>query len=98
MERCRNTLKYAKHIYLNYLTRIDIIDFKTERCRNTLKYAKHIYLKLFFINTKVKIFVSWRGARVVDRGGLENRCSFAGTQGSNPCLSEIYKRRKALFS
>ncbi|MDE6468524.1 MAG: hypothetical protein K2L28_06460, partial [Muribaculaceae bacterium] len=24
---------------------------------------------------------------VVDRGGLENRCTLAGTQGSNPCLS-----------
>lgn len=28
-----------------------------------------------------------RGARVVDRGGLENRCAREGTQGSNPCLS-----------
>ena len=28
-----------------------------------------------------------RGAGVVERGGLENRCTFAGTQGSNPCLS-----------
>ena len=28
-----------------------------------------------------------RGARVVDRGGLENRCAFAGTVGSNPTLS-----------
>ncbi len=24
---------------------------------------------------------------MVDRGGLENRCSLTGTQGSNPCLS-----------
>ena len=24
---------------------------------------------------------------MVDRGGLENRCTLAGTQGSNPCLS-----------
>lgn len=24
---------------------------------------------------------------MVDRGGLENRCALAGTQGSNPCLS-----------
>ncbi len=30
----------------------------------------------------------WRGARVADRGGLENRCTFAGTEGSNPSLSE----------
>lgn len=26
---------------------------------------------------------------MVDRGGLENRCTLAGTQGSNPCLSAI---------
>ena len=31
----------------------------------------------------------WRDAGVVDRGGLENRCTLAGTQGSNPCLSAI---------
>lgn len=30
-----------------------------------------------------------RGARVVDWGGLENRCAFAGTVGSNPTLSAI---------
>ena len=28
-----------------------------------------------------------RGARVVDRGGLENRCARKGTVGSNPTLS-----------
>jgi hypothetical protein len=28
-----------------------------------------------------------RGARVVDRDGLENRCTFTGTVGSNPTLS-----------
>ena len=28
-----------------------------------------------------------RGARVVDRGGLENRCTCKGTEGSNPSLS-----------
>ena len=31
-----------------------------------------------------------RGARVVDRGGLENRCTCKGTVGSNPTLSAIY--------
>src|SRR5690606_5475451 len=30
-----------------------------------------------------------RGARVVDRGGLENRCTREGTVGSNPTLSAI---------
>jgi hypothetical protein len=30
-----------------------------------------------------------RGGRVVECGGLENRCRFAPTQGSNPCLSAI---------
>ena len=28
-----------------------------------------------------------RGAGVVERGGLENRCAFIGTEGSNPSLS-----------
>ena len=28
-----------------------------------------------------------RGAEVVERGGLENRCAFTGTEGSNPSLS-----------
>ncbi len=28
-----------------------------------------------------------RGAGVVERGGLENRCGGDSTQGSNPCLS-----------
>ena len=32
---------------------------------------------------------NWRGAGAVERGGLENRCSFLGTQGSNPCLSAV---------
>ena len=31
-----------------------------------------------------------RGAGVVERGGLENRCTLTGTQGSNPCLSAIF--------
>ena len=38
------------------------------------------------------IFVAellWRDAGVVDRGGLENRCTLTGTQGSNPCLSAL---------
>ena len=30
-----------------------------------------------------------RGAGVVERGGLENRWTFTGSQGSNPCLSAI---------
>ena len=28
-----------------------------------------------------------RGAGVVERGGLENRCALTGTEGSNPSLS-----------
>lgn len=31
--------------------------------------------------------LSRRGAGVVDRGGLENRCTRKGTEGSNPSLS-----------
>ena len=30
-----------------------------------------------------------RGARVVEWGGLENRCGLAVTEGSNPSLSAI---------
>src|SRR5690606_31691807 len=30
---------------------------------------------------------SRRGAGVVERGGLENRCALTGTEGSNPSLS-----------
>ena len=32
-----------------------------------------------------------RGAGAVERGGLENRCAFMGTQGSNPCLSANFQ-------
>ena len=31
-----------------------------------------------------------KDAGVVDRGGLENRCTLTGTKGSNPFLSAIY--------
>ena len=34
--------------------------------------------------------VIWRGAGVVERGGLENRCTLARTGGSNPSLSAIF--------
>ena len=33
---------------------------------------------------------------MVDRGGLENRCALAGTQGSNPCLSAKKVRKRKL--
>jgi hypothetical protein len=33
-----------------------------------------------------------RGARVVDRVCLENRCAFTGTGGSNPSLSAFGRR------
>ncbi len=38
----------------------------------------------------------WRGAGVVERGGLENRCTFASTQGSNPCLSARYRLKTVI--
>ena len=38
---------------------------------------------------KPRSSLSRRGAGAVDRGGLENRCTLMGTQGSNPCLSAI---------
>ena len=36
-----------------------------------------------------------RGAGVVERGGLENRCAFIGTEGSNPSLSAKNALRSA---
>ena len=38
-------------------------------------------------------FNARRGAGVVERGGLENRCTLAGTEGSNPSLSAISTKR-----
>ena len=35
-----------------------------------------------------------RGARVVEWGGLENRCGGNSTQGSNPCLSASFLNSK----
>ncbi len=35
---------------------------------------------------------------MVERGGLENRCAFAGTQGSNPCLSANLGLAPACFA
>ena len=34
-------------------------------------------------------YTPWRGAGVVERGGLENRCGRKSTEGSNPSLSAI---------
>ena len=42
-------------------------------------------MKIIWYNPRV----IWRGARVVERGGLENRCPCEGTVGSNPTLSAI---------
>ena len=39
------------------------------------------------LNIKLKV---WRGGRVVERGGLENRYAFTGIGGSNPPLSESF--------
>ena len=33
---------------------------------------------------------------MVDRDGLENRCTLTGTQGSNPCLSANNKDKTAV--
>ena len=38
----------------------------------------------------------WKDAGVVDRDGLENRCTLTGTQGSNPCLSAINQAKSAV--
>ena len=39
--------------------------------------------------------VNWRDARVVESGGLENRCALMGTEGSNPSLSENLKNKES---
>ena len=39
----------------------------------------------------------WKDAGVVDRDGLENRCTLTGTQGSNPCLSAKSSLSRLLF-
>ena len=38
-----------------------------------------------------------RGAGVVERGGLENRCAFMGTEGSNPSLSAKSELQAFMF-
>ena len=38
-----------------------------------------------------------KDAGVVDRDGLENRCTLTGTQGSNPCLSAKKQPSRLLF-
>ena len=43
------------------------------------------------------IVTSRRDARAVEWAGLENRCTLAGTVGSNPTLSAILLRRSAMF-
>jgi hypothetical protein len=45
--------------------------------------------EIWYIKNSGKIFTfaSWRNGRVVDRGGLENRCACEGTGGSNPSFS-----------
>src|SRR5262249_23332542 len=42
------------------------------------------------MNTRVFM---WRGARVAESGGLENRCTLTGTVGSNPTLSAREERQ-----
>ena len=49
-------------------------------------------LELGLARTRIPLYhapTPRRGAGVVERGGLENRCARKRTQGSNPCLSAI---------
>lgn len=60
------------------------------------KIGKRLCKQIFFVTlhsqSRRRYFAfDWKGAGVVDRGGLENRCTLAGTQGSNPCLSATLK-------
>lgn len=38
-------------------------------------------------NQYKRFLSNWRSAGAVERDGLENRCTFRGTEGSNPSLS-----------
>jgi hypothetical protein len=42
---------------------------------------------LIMVDENINIIKQWRGARVVERGGLENRCGGNSTGGSNPSPS-----------
>ena len=53
-------------------------------------YSNHCNSKLLCTFAVFQKFC-WRDARVVDWGGLENRCTLTGTQGSNPCFSATYR-------
>ncbi len=57
-------------------------------CIKTL-HIKKTFVTLHSQKRKSLCKPDWKGAGVVDRGGLENRCTLAGTQGSNPCLSAV---------
>ena len=54
----------------------------TAACKNQL------YLHQVLLMGRRRLLIR-RGAGVVERGGLENRCARKRTQGSNPCLSAI---------
>jgi hypothetical protein len=51
--------------------------FLTRNTKNT---------KIFLITVN-SVAMFWRDARVVESGGLEIRCAFIGTEGSNPSFS-----------
>ena len=51
-----------------------------------LAEGKGIGYPAYLIETLIQL-AGWRGARVADSDGLENRCPRKGTVGSNPTLS-----------
>ena len=58
-----------------------------------MRYLPSENLKFCFCYLKKKFMFKatfWRGARVVESGGLENRCGGNSTEGSNPSLSASF--------
>ena len=50
-------------------------------------YTMHVSTSVSGLARPSQAHTPWRGAGVVERGGLENRCGRKSTEGSNPSLS-----------
>ena len=62
---------------------------RQDTVKNFIKYEINLAASQNKVNFAAEIIDNWKDAGVVDRDGLENRCTLTGTQGSNPCLSAI---------
>ena len=74
---CQVTILYIRHLYLtSYLLRI------------YQQYVDKYLLQVKYIQVYKKfLLLQRRNGRVVECGGLENRCPFTRTGGSNPSFS-----------